>query len=192
MFVFHDGADMTLRGNKLCHGFPVTVGIIEAEDIIDLFNALFFQLSNHIFVVDHQIGAAIAAPLRGIFTRSGGNDLHLAAQFRQRDRQRSDAACAADDQQRLIFRCWLKVQSLKQSFPGGQGRQRDRSGLRPIQALWLVTGNAWVNQLLGAVTARTGQVTRIKNFIAWLKVADFAAHFQHHTAGIPAEDAWLL
>ncbi|MNC65056.1 hypothetical protein D3C75_1153060 [compost metagenome] len=45
---------------------------------------------------------------------------------------------------------------------------------------------------MGAVAARTGNIPGIPYLIAGFEAADAAAHFEHHAAGIPAENAWLL
>ncbi|MOA06238.1 hypothetical protein D3C78_1258690 [compost metagenome] len=113
---------MSLRRNQLTHGCPVTVGIIENENVIHEFDAVFRQFTREIAVVHHQIRAAIPTPLRGILPRCRSDHLNVAVVLRKRDRQRSYAARTADDQQRFVRTGVLNVQTFKQTFPGGQGR----------------------------------------------------------------------
>ncbi|MNS97868.1 hypothetical protein D3C72_1322170 [compost metagenome] len=89
---------MPLRCNQIAHGSPVSVGIIENENVIHEFDVVFRQFTLEIAVIHHPIRAAIVTPLRRIVARCRRDHLNVAVVLRKRDRQRSHTARPADDQ----------------------------------------------------------------------------------------------
>ena len=78
---------MPLWGNQFADRIPVSVGVVEDENVIHKGEPVFRQFAFQIAVVHHHICTAIAAPPGGIFARRGCDDLHLAVVLRKRDRQ---------------------------------------------------------------------------------------------------------
>ncbi|MNL40535.1 hypothetical protein D3C87_1628910 [compost metagenome] len=54
---------MSLRRNQFADCVPVSVGVIEDENVVDEFDVVLRQLTLQVTIIHHQIGAAIPAPL---------------------------------------------------------------------------------------------------------------------------------
>ena len=192
MRVFNDGTNVSLRGNQIADRIPVPVGVVEDKNVIHKGEPLFRHFPLQVAVIYDYVRPAIAAPLGGIFSRSGCDDLHLAVVLRKRDSQRSDSTRAANNQQRFICVGILNLQPFKQAFPRGERRQRQCSRGGPVKACRLVPDNARIDQLMCGVAARTGDVACVPHFISRFESGDASPNGFYDPAGIPPENARLL
>lgn len=51
--------------------------------------------------------------------------------------------------------------------------------------------NARIDQLMGGIAARAGNIARVPHFITRFKTANACTHGFHNAAGVPAENAWF-
>src|SRR5207249_11200308 len=101
-------------------------------------------------VIDDVVGAELLRP-GDRFGPRGGRDHVEAGDFRELDADRADAARAADDQDRAAR---LYFHALDEAFPGGDGGERNRRGLREVERFRLAADDALVDEVQFAVAAR--------------------------------------
>jgi hypothetical protein len=83
------------------------------------------------------------------------------------------------------------AQALEQSFPGGDGRERQRRGLGEGKLLRHAPDDALVHEVQLAVRARSLVAAGVVHLVAGLEELNLLSHRLHHARGVVAEDLQL-
>ena len=139
------------------------------------------------------MGAEIEAPF--LRFRPGRRRHHRQAgeAARQLNQDRSDAAGAADDQQRARIDALAghRAEAVEQQFPGGDRGQRQGRGLRERQCFRLAADDAFVDQMKFRIGALALDRAGVKNLVAGLEQGDIGTDGIHDAGGVIAQDLGL-
>ena len=96
---FDDKAQLALGFDHVSHVLHVLFRAVQTEDVIDLIQADALEFpGERPMMIDHVVCAERPAPVGRLGPRRGGDDTHARQLFGQLNRDRSDAARAADNQ----------------------------------------------------------------------------------------------
>src|SRR6476661_123844 len=121
--------------------------------------------SNRLAMVDDLMGAEILDPPHRLGARGCCHYGEIGERADELDRDRADAASAADDENRggRARHRLADVHAVEQGFPCGDRCERQRRGLGKSERARLVPDNALVDEMKLSVGARTDVATRIED-----------------------------
>jgi len=141
-------------------------------------------------VVDHVMRAERGHPVAGFGARGGGDDHEVGQLPRKLDRDRPDAARAADDQDRRRAARDRPpyVEPVEQGLPRGRSGQRQRGGLGPVERRWLRTDDALVDQMKFGIGAGSAERAGVEDGVAGFEARGIGTGCDDRSGGVLAQD----
>jgi hypothetical protein len=118
--------------------------------------------------IERVMSAEILDPAPSLRARGGRHHGELGERADELDRDRADAASAADDENRggRTHHRLADVHAVEQGFPCGDRCERQRRGLGKSERAWLVPDNTLVDEMKLGVGARADDAARIEDLVA--------------------------
>ncbi len=141
-------------------------------------------------MIDDVVGPHLARPLLCLRPRRSGNDAEAGELFGELNQDGTDAAGPSDDDERLAIAAALfKGKTVKEHFPCGDARQRQRCRIAKVECRGFATHNAFIDQVQFGIGPRAIDIAGIKDLIARSKQRDLGADRTDNAGGVKPEDS---